>query len=62
MVMKSLKFIFFILIAFLASCMEQKSQNKIKNNIVEVEVEEMKFPPQTVNSYSPMNAAYNYNQ
>lgn len=48
MVMKSLKFIFFILIAFLASCMEQKSQNKIKNNIVEVEVEEMKFPPQTV--------------
>ncbi|EOS06478.1 MAG: DUF4221 family protein [Bacteroides uniformis] len=46
--MKSLKFIFFILIAFLASCMEQKSQNKIKNNIVEVEVEEMKFPPQTV--------------
>ena len=48
MVMKSLKFIFFILIAFLASCMEQKSQNKIKNNIVEVEVEEMKFTPQTV--------------
>ena len=48
MVMKSLKFIFFILIAFLASCMELKSQNKIKNNIVEVEVEEMKFPPQTV--------------
>ena len=48
MVMKSLKFIFFILIAFLASCMEQQSQNKIKNNIVEVEVEEMKFPPQTV--------------
>lgn len=48
MVMKSLKFIFFILIAFWASCMEQKSQNKIKNNIVEVEVEEMKFPPQTV--------------
>ena len=48
MVMKSLKFIFFILIEFLASCMEQKSQNKIKNNIVEVEVEEMKFPPQTV--------------
>lgn len=48
MVMKSLKFLFFILIAFLASCMEQKSQNKIKNNIVEVEVEEMKFPPQTV--------------
>ena len=46
--MKSLKFIFFILIAFLASCMEQKSQNKIKNNIVEVEVEEMKFPLQTV--------------
>jgi hypothetical protein len=28
--------------------MEQKSQNKIKNNIVEVEVEQMKFPPQTV--------------
>ena len=48
MVMKSLKFIFFILIAFLASCMEQKSQNKIKNNIVEVEVEEISFPPQTV--------------
>ncbi|CAK7066198.1 MAG: DUF4221 family protein [Bacteroides sp.] len=46
--MKSLKFIFFILIAFLASCMEQKSQNKIKNNIVEVEVEEISFPPQTV--------------
>lgn len=48
MVMKSLKFIFFILLAFLASCMGQKSQNKIKNNIVEVEVEEIKFPPQTV--------------
>lgn len=48
MVMKSLKFIFFILLAFLASCIEQKSQNKIKNNTVEVKVEEMKFPPQTV--------------
>lgn len=48
MVMKSLKFIFSILLAFLASCMGQKSQNKIKNNIVEVEVKEIKFPPQTV--------------
>lgn len=48
MVMKFLNFIFFMLLAFLASCMEQKSQNKIKNNTVDVEVEEMKFPPQTV--------------